>query len=586
MRTIGLFQNSELGSLDPRYCSERGLRAYLFDLLNKATDRYPVIQGASIAVDEFIRAMIEHGSADRYVLFTRPGLAPYITKTLRRIVRDIADRVIVADSMALMLGSHPYKFSHWTDLTMNFAAASFGRSLQKHGFFPITVIHHTLSYQRMLHAYYLPILLAESLPCDSIVCNTLSARRAITKLLDYVGEEFEREYGVRRRFCGQCDVIPLGVDTDRFAPREAGPARDHLGLPRGAFIILYIGRLSPIDKADLMPLIDVFARLVKANPRKLVLVVAGARNAGYDEDLQQYAEQRRVRQYLRLISRPADTALLYTSADVFVSPVDNIQESFGLSVIEAMASGLPQIVSDWDGYRETVKHEKTGFLVPTYWAKCDADLIDAAPLFGADASHDHVSLAQSVAVDMRKLYDSIQCLIENRSLLLSMREESRRRALNLFSWKRVIESHESLWRELADRAKSITYSRGPSPTYLRPQYCKTFSHYPTCFITGAARLFLTSTGKQALTSGGALRLVHAAQKFRLLGDGLLMEILRITGNSCSDGTCGVAAEQIARELERFPGDRSSHPDYVWRHIMWLLKFGYLELSEELECGMS
>ena len=46
--------------------------------------------------------------------------------------------------------------------------------------------------------------------------------------------------------------------------------------------------------------------------------------------------------------------LYYGMADVFVSPSDNIQETFGLSVIEAMASGLPVIVSDWDGYRDTV----------------------------------------------------------------------------------------------------------------------------------------------------------------------------------------------------------------------------------------
>mgnify|MGYP001333871824 CR=1 FL=1 len=43
----------------------------------------------------------------------------------------------------------------------------------------------------------------------------------------------------------------------------------------------------------------------------------------------------------------------WQGADVFVSLSDNIQETFGLAPVEAMASGLPVVVSDWDGYKDT-----------------------------------------------------------------------------------------------------------------------------------------------------------------------------------------------------------------------------------------
>ena len=56
---------------------------------------------------------------------------------------------------------------------------------------------------------------------------------------------------------------------------------------------------------------------------------------------------------------------MWSAADVFTSLSDNIQESFGLTPIEAMASGLPVLVSDWDGYRDTVTHGAEGLVVPT-----------------------------------------------------------------------------------------------------------------------------------------------------------------------------------------------------------------------------
>ena len=55
----------------------------------------------------------------------------------------------------------------------------------------------------------------------------------------------------------------------------------------------------------------------------------------------------------------------WVSADVFCSLSDNIPETFGLTTIEAMAAGLPVVVTDWDGYKDTVRDGIDGFAVPT-----------------------------------------------------------------------------------------------------------------------------------------------------------------------------------------------------------------------------
>ena len=51
---------------------------------------------------------------------------------------------------------------------------------------------------------------------------------------------------------------------------------------------------------------------------------------------------------------PGVSQTAYAAADIFVSLSDNIQETFGLTPVEAMAAGLPVVASDWDGYRETI----------------------------------------------------------------------------------------------------------------------------------------------------------------------------------------------------------------------------------------
>ena len=61
---------------------------------------------------------------------------------------------------------------------------------------------------------------------------------------------------------------------------------------------------------------------------------------------------------------PACAAQVWHAADVFVSPSDNIQETFGLAVVEAMASGLPVVASDWDGYRDLVDDGRDRFPGP------------------------------------------------------------------------------------------------------------------------------------------------------------------------------------------------------------------------------
>ena len=107
----------------------------------------------------------------------------------------------------------------------------------------------------------------------------------------------------------------------------------------------------------------------------------------------------------------------WAAADLFLSLVDNAQETFGLAPVEAMAAGLPVVVSDWDGYRYTVSDGVEGFRgAHPGTGKCPARLEELA------LQHDHGLLsyqdyvgavAQHVAVDTEAAAMAIARLVED-----------------------------------------------------------------------------------------------------------------------------------------------------------------------------
>ena len=123
--------------------------------------------------------------------------------------------------------------------------------------------------------------------------------------------------------------------------------------------------------------------------------------------------------FVRVDGRAPDVRFsIWSVADMFISFSDNIQESFGLTPVEAMAAGLPSVVSDWDGYRDTVRDGLDGFSIPTiaprgglggdlaYWY--ENDWLSYANYIGA--------VGQYTAVDLRAAEQAIVDLASNPDL--------------------------------------------------------------------------------------------------------------------------------------------------------------------------
>lgn len=161
-------------------------------------------------------------------------------------------------------------------------------------------------------------------------------------------------------------VVPNGVDLSgaRGVPRGF---RARLGIPADAFVVLFLGRMHRIKRLDLIA--DAFAAAGAVHLR-MHLVLAGPDEHGLVPDLLRRLSGFAARVHAIGPIHGADKWALVKDADVMVQCSDS--ESFGLSVVESLASGVPVVVTRTCPWSEVETHE-CGF-----WVEQTAAAIAAA----------------------------------------------------------------------------------------------------------------------------------------------------------------------------------------------------------------
>jgi glycosyltransferase involved in cell wall biosynthesis len=163
------------------------------------------------------------------------------------------------------------------------------------------------------------------------------------------------ERGISHRKRISC--VYNGIDTNRFSPslERRRETRRRLGL-EGKTVILFVGRFEWAKAPDV--LVEAFMPLARLRSELALLMVGDGTMRGEVERLLdgEGLKNRAVFTGLR-----ADTENYYNAADFFVMP--SRWEGFGLSLVEAMACGLPIIATDCSGPREILEGGRFGRLV-------------------------------------------------------------------------------------------------------------------------------------------------------------------------------------------------------------------------------
>lgn len=328
---------------------------------------------------------------------------------------------------------------------------------------------------------------------DVLLCSSRAGMKTIQVYIDEIDQLLPSNIRYRARRV----LVPLGV---RIPPLDYGDRfllRQRLALTPDHTIGLYFGRLSQMSKADLGPLLLALSVLSRRGTG-LHLVVAGDDTQTNEAPrLTALASELNCLVNLTVWVNPSaeDKHLLYSGADIFVSPGDNIQETFGLAVAEALAYGLPPVVSDWDGYRDLVTDGETGFLVRSVFPT-DMGRLQLADCTSSMLEED--LLAQSTTIDFVALCEKLEKLVLDPSLRRQMGRAGRSFAEYRLSWRVIVNRYEELWQESSQMAKAARRDGTSASPVLSFSLENSFGHFASEKRSSESECFITDEGLEWL----------------------------------------------------------------------------------------
>ena len=534
----------------------------------------PKLMGRNAAGESFLRGFLAHSQTDAFwAQVEKPEHSQAFAQAVKGAGR--AEPVKAVDKNSLAALAEPGVVYYPGP---GIGVHAWQRAAYGHGAWSLCGITHTTSSAGAMDALA-DLLTAPVQAWDAVICTSAAVKDNVNRLLKAQADYLVQRLGVQRLVLPQLPVIPLGIHTQDFAYTEAQKtvARAALGADANTLVVLYTGRLSFHAKAHPLAMYQALEKATQGLPagQKVVLVECGWHanefiTKAYRDAAQLACPSVRV---VTLDGRKAeDRQTAWASADVFCSLSDNIQETFGIVPIEAMAAGIPVVVSDWDGYKDTVRDGVDGFRIPT--------LIPGAGL-GSDLALRHAleidtydmycgHTCSLVAVDVEATARAFARLFASPELRKQMGQAGRQRAREVYDWAVIIPQYEALWAQLTElrKAQTTTLKPLPQPWPARMDPFHAFASYPTQTLTPQTVLGLVDVDVQTAARRVADYRQLAMVNFAKLVLPSEAEVQALLNAAASGPTAGVEL------IQAVPAERQP---FVFRTLVWLVKLGVLKV---------
>ncbi len=435
-------------------------------------------------------------------------------------------------------------------------------------------LSHTLAPPAVRH-FMAMASVAPTHPWDAIVCTSPSVQAALTEMLDEWGDHLAERTGGRAPPRPQLPVVPLGVDAGRFAaladrPGARAGQRTAMGLNEDETLILWVGRLSYYEKAFPQPMFKAVQAAAEQTGAKVRFVMAGWFPGQRDREFYEAAASAWAPDVAIEFADGNDRDLvgrLWAAADVFLSLVDNIQETFGITPLEAMAAGVPVVASDWDGYRYTVRDGVEGFLIPTLLPPHGGpgDTMVLRHNLEIDSYQAYVGgVAQHTAVNIGRAAQALSALIASPELRRKMGQAGRARVREMFDWPVVARQYRDLTRELAAiRAAAPDRPARHRANPVKGDPFRAFRGFATETLGLDRALTAAPGGAEALAIGASLHLDTVFDSWRATAAECGKALAMIAERPCT----------VREVLMAFPTERRRA---VELGLVWLAKHGFVD----------
>jgi glycosyltransferase involved in cell wall biosynthesis len=527
------------------------------------------INGRRVAGESFLKGFLRHTDAEEFVLLSKGAddVAP---------VRALAEQLRPGKPLRHVPLMRPATMAPVPNLffpSPNYAAESWRRAAYGTGAWSICGITHTTSTAAVMQGFF-DLRMAPVMPWDAVICTSRAVLGSVTHQMDLIDLHMRSHLLATPPPRPMLPVIPLGIHCDDFIPDPAAGAalRARLGAEPRDVVFTTIARLTPHEKFDPLPIYLAMQAAQRQLPgQKLHIAFCGLFRDDFSRKVFEQGALRLMPDvgFVLLDGANADERkAVLSGADVFLFLIDNIQETFGLAPIEGMAAGLPLLVSDWDGMKDTVTPD-VGFRITSRSLPPQHLAQEALRYQGGIDSYVQycASTSAMTEIDMPELTARILELARNPNLRRKLGQAGAERARAVYDWAQIIPQMQDLWGEqdalrTASSAQSRRYAAeglpvAPSPTAL-------FGGYPTQQVGFATTRFtaVDLTGRATLAEVLTVRNYHGVKRMFAAPE----HIAAVLGAVTAQAGVGLAELESATSL-RGPN--------IERVLIWLLKYDFV-----------